>query len=143
MSEKRNVLILGAAGRDFHNFNTYFRDGPWADKYVVKAFTAEQIPGIDDKMYPPELAGPMYPNGIPIRPLAEMEKIIKDDNIDDVVLAYSDLPYEYVMRQSARANAAGANFILMGPKRHYDQSSQASSIYLCSTYRLWKISDHS
>ncbi len=116
MSQKINTLILGAAGRDFHNFNTFFRDGKYADRYDVKAFTAEQIPGIDDKMYPPELAGERYPNGIPIRPLKEMEKIIKEEDIELVVLAYSDLPYNYVMQQSARANAAGANFMLLGPK---------------------------
>ena len=114
--KKINVLIMGAAGRDFHNFNTVFRDGPNADLYEVKAFTAEQIPGIDDKKYPAELAGPKYPEGIPIHPAKDLEKLIKDLDIDLVVLAYSDLSYEYVMTQSARANAAGADFMLIGPK---------------------------
>ncbi|RMG19664.1 MAG: GTPase [Methanobacteriota archaeon] len=114
--KKINVLIMGAAGRDFHNFNTVFRDGPNADLYEVKAFTAEQIPGIDDKKYPAELAGPKYPEGIPIHPAKDLEKLIKELDIDLVVLAYSDLSYEYVMTQSARANAAGADFMLIGPK---------------------------
>lgn len=114
--KKINVLIMGAAGRDFHNFNTVFRDGPNADLYEVKAFTAEQIPGIDDKKYPAELAGPKYPEGIPIYPAKDLEKLVKELDIDLVVLAYSDLSYEYVMTQSARANAAGADFMLIGPK---------------------------
>ncbi len=115
--EKINVLIMGAAGRDFHNFNMVFRDGENADLYNVKAFTAEQIPGIDDKKYPAELAGPRYPDGIPIYSAKDLEKLIKELEIDLVVLAYSDLSYEYVMTQSARANAAGADFMLLGPKQ--------------------------
>ncbi len=115
--QKINTLIMGAAGRDFHNFNTVFRDGSNADMYDVKAFTAEQIPGIDDKKYPAELAGERYPEGIPIHPVKDLETLIKNLDIDLVVLAYSDLPYNYVMTQSARANAAGADFMLIGPKQ--------------------------
>ena len=116
MAKIINTLILGAAGRDFHNFNTFFRDGTNAGLYSVKAFTAEQIPGIDEKHYPAQLSGSRYPEGIPIRPLHKMEELISKYEINLVVLAYSDLPYNYVMEQSARANAAGASFMLIGPK---------------------------
>ena len=109
--EKQKVIIMGAAGRDFHNFNLFFRQN---DEYKVVAFTATQIPGIDDKMYPPELSGPLYPNGIPIKPEDDLEELIKDNGIDTCILAYSDLAYDTVMRLSARVNAAGANFMLMG-----------------------------
>jgi predicted GTPase len=108
----RRTLIMGAAGRDFHNFNTFFRGNK---DYEVVAFTATQIPGIDDKKYPAELAGAdMYPNGIPIRPEEELKEIIQAENIDLVVFAYSDVPYERVMHNSAIVNAAGADFMIMG-----------------------------
>lgn len=109
----KNVLILGAAGRDFHNFNTYFRENP---DYKVVAFTATQIPGIDDKKYPKELAGKMYPKGIPILPEDDLEKIIKKYKVDQCVLSYSDLAYETVMHLASRVNTAGADFRLLGPK---------------------------
>ncbi len=110
----RNVIIIGAAGRDFHNFNTFFRHNK---NYNVVAFTAEQIPGIDDRMYPKELAGEdLYPNGIKIYPEAKLAELIKEFDVDDCVFAYSDKPYSYVMGISAIVNAAGANFWLMGPK---------------------------
>ena len=110
----RNVIIIGAAGRDFHNFNTFFRHNK---NYNVVAFTAEQIPGIDDRMYPKELAGEdLYPNGIKIYPEAKLAELIKEFDVDDCVFAYSDKPYAYVMGVSAIVNAAGANFWLMGPK---------------------------
>jgi len=109
----RNVIIIGAAGRDFHNFNTFFRHNK---NYNVVAFTAEQIPGIDDRMYPKELAGEdLYPNGIKIYPEAKLAELIKEFDVDDCVFAYSDKPYAYVMGISAIVNAAGANFWLMGP----------------------------
>ena len=112
--KKRNVIIIGAAGRDFHNFNTYFRGNA---NYNVVAFTAEQIPGIDDRTYPKELAGKdLYPKGIPIYKESELPKLIKKLNVDECVFAYSDKPYAYVMGISAIVNAEGADFTLMGPK---------------------------
>ena len=111
---KKNVIIIGAAGRDFHNFNTFYRHNP---NYNVVAFTAEQIPGIDGRPYPKELAGEdLYPNGIPIYKESELPELIRKFKVDDCVFAYSDKPYNYVMNISAIVNAAGANFILMGPK---------------------------
>ena len=111
MSKKR-VIIMGAAGRDFHNFNVYFRGN---DEYEVVAFTATQIPGIESRTYPPELAGPNYPNGIPIYPEEELPNLIKKFNVDEVVFAYSDVSHEYVMHRASIALAAGADFRLMGP----------------------------
>jgi len=116
VGDKRRVLILGAAGRDFHNFNVFFRDGPFADKYEVVAFTATQIPDIEGRTYPKELAGKNYPNGIPILPESDMLKIIKEKKVDEVVLAYSDLPYDYVMDKASAVLAGGADFKLMGPE---------------------------
>src|SRR5574344_1344071 len=114
MMKKKNVIIIGAAGRDFHNFNTYFRHNA---NYNVVAFTAEQIPGIDGRPYPKELAGEdLYPSGIPIYKESELPELIKKFNVDECVFAYSDKPYSYVMGISAIVNAAGANFVLMGPK---------------------------
>jgi predicted GTPase len=110
---KKKVIIMGAAGRDFHNFNNYFRDN---EEYNVIAFTATQIPGIDDKKYPAELAGKLYPNGIKIHPESMVPKLIAEHDIDIVVLAYSDLPYERVMHTASMVNAAGADFMLMGEK---------------------------
>jgi predicted GTPase len=109
---KKNVIILGAAGRDFHNFNTYYRGN---SDYNVVAFTATQIPDIDGRKYPAELAGDLYPDGIPIYAEEELEKLIDQHNVNDCVFSYSDLPYNKVMNISALVNAAGANFILLGP----------------------------
>ena len=111
--EKRKVLILGAAGRDFHNFNVFFRNNP---DYEVVAFTATQIPDIEGRVYPKELAGELYPNGIPILAEEDMEKIIKEKNVDIVVFAYSDVPHEHVMHLASRAHAVGADFWLLGPE---------------------------
>lgn len=108
---KRNVIIIGAAGRDFHNFNTYFRDN---ELYNVVAFTAAQIPDIDGRKYPAELAGKLYPSGIPIYSENDLPKLIKDLKVVDCVFAYSDVTYQKVMAVSAVVNAAGANFILLG-----------------------------
>lgn len=108
---KKKVIIMGAAGRDFHNFNIYFRDN---DSYEVVAFTATQIPDIDDKMYPPELAGSLYPNGIKIQSETELEKLIKENNVDLVVFAYSDIHHEYVMHKASIVNALGVDFMLLG-----------------------------
>ena len=109
---KKKVIILGAAGRDFHNFNTYYRGN---SDYDVVAFTATQIPDIDGRKYPVELAGDLYPEGIPIYAEENLEKLIKQHDVDDCVFSYSDLPYEKVMNISSLINAAGANFILLGP----------------------------
>jgi len=113
MAEKRRVVIIGAAGRDFHNFNTFFRENP---SYEVVCFTAEQIPGIAGRNYPPVLAGKLYSNGIPIEEEKNLEKLIAEKNVDVGVLSYSDLPYGKVGNISARVNAAGADFWLLGPK---------------------------
>jgi predicted GTPase len=102
---------MGAAGRDFHNFNVYFRDN---NDYEVVAFTATQIPNIDDRKYPAVLAGSLYPDGITIYPESELKRLIKDLKVEQVIFAYSDLPYEYVMSKAATVNAAGADFRLMG-----------------------------
>ncbi len=109
---KKNVIIIGAAGRDFHNFNTYFRGN---EDYNVVAFTAAQIPDIDGRKYPAALAGDLYPDGIPIYDQADLVRLIRDLNVDDCVFSYSDVPYERVMGVSAIVNAAGANFVLLGP----------------------------
>jgi predicted GTPase len=104
---------MGAAGRDFHNFNVYFRNNL---NYEVVAFTATQIPDIAGRNYPPELSGPLYPEGIPIFPEEELPNLIKDRQIDQVILAYSDLPHQYVMDKASIVLANGADFRLMGPK---------------------------
>jgi predicted GTPase len=109
---KKNILIIGAAGRDFHNFNTYYRNNPL---YHVVAFTAAQIPDIDDRKYPAELAGSLYPQGIPIYSQSRLPQLIKELGVDQCVFAYSDVSYESVMGISAIVNAAGANFTLLGP----------------------------
>lgn len=110
---KSRVIIMGAAGRDFHNFNVYFRNN---DAYEVVAFTATQVPGIECRIYPPELAGSKYPEGIPIYPEEELARIIQEYDVDQVVFAYSDVSYEYVMHKASIALANGADFRLMGPK---------------------------
>ena len=110
---KLKVIIMGAAGRDFHNFNVYFRNN---SNYEVVAFTATQIPDIADRKYPVELSGSLYPKGIPIYLEEDMPELIKKNEIDQVVLAYSDLPYQYVMDKASIVLANGADFILMGPK---------------------------
>jgi predicted GTPase len=110
---KKSVIILGAAGRDFHNFNTYYRGN---ENYEVVAFTATQIPDIEERKYPAELSGHLYPEGIPIYAEEELPKLIKELKVDDCVFSYSDVPYQHVMAVSARVNAAGANFVLLGPK---------------------------
>lgn len=111
--KKKNILIIGAAGRDFHNFNTVYRDN---DAYRVVAFTAAQIPDIDGRKYPAELAGDLYPEGIPIYSQDQLADLIDDLDVDECVFAYSDVHYEKVMGLSAIVNAAGADFTLLGPK---------------------------
>lgn len=119
--ERKNVLIMGAAGRDFHNFNTFFRD---KEEYNVKAFTATQIPNIDGRKYPASLAGKLYPDGIMIYDEKDLTKLIKELDIDEVYFSYSDVPYNYVMNKSAEVNAAGASFILIGTKETMIKSSK-------------------
>jgi predicted GTPase len=110
---RRKVIIIGAAGRDFHNFNTRFRNDP---SYEVVAFTAAQIPDIDDRRYPAALAGGAYPDGIPIHPESELPSLIESLGADECVFSYSDVPYSHVMGMSAIVNAAGASFTLLGPR---------------------------
>jgi predicted GTPase len=112
--ETRRVVILGAAGRDFHNFNVVYRDNP---RFEVVAFTAAQIPDIAGRRYPAALAGARYPDGIPIVQEAELEGVCRSLGVDHVVFAYSDVPHAYVMHLASRALAAGADFVLLGPQR--------------------------
>ena len=126
---RTRVLIMGAAGRDFHDFNVVYRDDP---AYEVVAFTAAQIPGIAERRYPAELAGPLYPAGIPIRPESELEQIVRTQSVDLVVFAYSDTSYSTVMHASARAMAAGADFALLGP-RHTMLTSTRPVVAVCAT----------
>src|SRR5512136_117962 len=114
MAGRSRVLVLGAAGRDFHDFNVALRDDP--DVEVV-GFTAAQIPGIERRTYPPELAGPRYPGGIPVHPEAEMERLVRELRVDRVVLSYSDLSHAAAMHLASRALAAGAGFELLSPRR--------------------------
>ncbi len=106
------MLILGAAGRDFHNFNLFFKDN---EDYEVVGFTATQIPNIHDRRYPPELSGPLYPGGVPIFKEDELEQLIVEHSVDEVMLAYSDLNYQTVMNLASRSMAAGADFMLQSP----------------------------
>ena len=112
MNVPQKIIIMGAAGRDFHNFNVYFRDNP---AYRVVAFTATQIPDIEGRTYPAELAGGLYPDGIPIFAEEDLISLINEHAIDRVIFAYSDVPYEYVMTKGAEVNAAGADFTMLGP----------------------------
>ena len=115
------VLIMGAAGRDFHDFNVFFRD---QERYEVVAFTATQIPNIEGRLYPPELAGPLYPRGIPIFPEDELEELIATEGVDQVVFAYSDVPHEYVMHKASQVLAAGADYRLLSAKHTMLESSK-------------------
>ena len=112
---------MGAAGRDFHNFNVFFRNNP---EYEVVAFTATQIPFIENRRYPPELAGDLYPEGIPIYPEEELPRLVREHNVDVVVFAYSDVSHEYVMNRASTALAAGADFWLLGPRSTMLKSSK-------------------
>ncbi len=119
--KKKNVIIIGAAGRDFHNFNTYYRDN---DGYRVVAFTAAQIPDIEDRLYPALLAGSLYPDGIPIYSEERLSQLIKDLQVDECVFSYSDVSYGAVMGISAIVNASGADFKLLGPNSTMLKSSK-------------------
>ncbi|MHA2255183.1 MAG: GTPase, partial [Candidatus Heimdallarchaeaceae archaeon] len=111
--KRRKIIIMGAAGRDFHNFNTYFRTN---EMYEVVAFTATQIPDIVDRKYPTELSGDLYPKGIPIYDESELPRLIIDLDVDEVVFSYSDVSHEYVMHKASLVNALGAAFSLLGTK---------------------------
>ena len=111
--KKQRIIIMGAAGRDFHNFNTYFRSN---SDYQVVAFTATQIPDIEGRVYPASIAGGNYPEGIPIYPEEELPQLIKKYDVDQVVFAYSDVSHETVMHKASQVLACGADFRLMGPK---------------------------
>ncbi len=127
-SNKIKVLIVGAAGRDFHDFNTFWRH---QSRYEVVAFTAAQIPDIDGRVYPPKLCGSRYPKGIPIEPEERMAELIRKHDVDQVVMAYSDLPHKEVMHKAALANAAGADFRIMGTKNTM-LSSNKPVIAICA-----------
>src|ERR671939_363045 len=118
---RTRVLIAGAAGRDFHNFNVVYRGRP---EYDVVAFTATQIPNIDGRVYPAELAGELYPEGIPILPESALEQLVRKHEIDEVVFAYSDVAHEHVMNVASRALAAGASFRLISPRETMLPSSR-------------------
>ncbi len=122
------VLIIGAAGRDFHNFNMAYRG---RDDVRVVAFTATQIPDIEGRVYPPELAGPGYPEGIPIVPEDELEGLVRDQEVDQVVFAYSDVTHEHVMHVGSRALAAGADYVLLGP-RSTELRSKKPVVAICA-----------
>jgi predicted GTPase len=117
----QRIVIMGAAGRDFHDFNVVYRDDP---SVRVVAFTATQIPGIAERRYPAELAGASYPDGIPIRPEAELEELIRAERVDTVVFAYSDVSHETVMHAASRVLAAGADFSLLGPRSTMIESTR-------------------
>ncbi len=119
--ERTRVIIMGAAGRDFHDFNVVYRDDPSTE---VVSFTATQIPGIDDRRYPPELAGELYPEGIPIAPEEDLEELILEYDADLVIFSYSDVPHETVMHAASRAMSAGADFGLIGPRGIMLESSK-------------------
>lgn len=129
MVAPKKVVIMGAAGRDFHNFNTFFRDN---DNYRVVAFTAAQIPHIDGRIYPPSLAGKLYPKGIPIVSEEELENLIKEYKVDIVVFAYSDVSHNTVMHQASRALANGSDFMLLGTRSTWLESSRPV-ISVCAT----------
>lgn len=117
----KKIVIIGAAGRDFHNFNTVYRNNP---NYKVVAFTAAQIPDIAGRRYPADLAGPLYPEGIPIVEQSELAELIKSENIDECIFSYSDIPYQKLMNLAALINATGADFTLLGPKATMIKSSK-------------------
>jgi len=127
--DRTRVVIMGAAGRDFHDFNVVYRDDP---AFEVVAFTANQIPGIAGRKYPAELAGPIYPDGIPIVPESELERIVRTESVDLVVFAYSDVSHSTVMHAASRAMAAGADFALLGPRRTM-LSATRPVIAVCAT----------
>ena len=136
---KRKVVIMGAAGRDFHNFNCLFRDNPEAE---VVAFTATQIPDIEGRVYPPSLAGKLYPKGIPIFPESDLERLVKENEVDDVWFSYSDVPHQYVMDKGSHVIAWGANFGVCSVQRTMIKSTQAGHRGLRRAHRCRQVADH-
>ena len=136
--EKIRVIILGAAGRDFHNFNTYFRDN---EKYDVVAFTATQIPNIDGRKYPAALAGSLYPDGIPIYPEAQLADLIHAHDIDQVVFAYSDVPHEYVMHKAVHCQRVGGRFRAVGWQEHDAREYEARDCCVCCPHGMREVAD--
>ena len=128
MNKKQKIIVMGAAGRDFHNFNTYFRGN---SQYDVVAFTATQIPNIQGRLYPPELSGPLYPKGIQIYPEDELANLIKKHKADHVVFSYSDVSYDYLMERASIAMAAGADFWLLGPE-HTSVQAKVPVVSVCA-----------
>jgi predicted GTPase len=121
MQSKKRVVIVGAAGRDFHDFNCYFRNN---EEYQVIAFTATQIPNIEGRLYPPELAGYQYPEGIPILPESDLDKLIKNEHIEEVIFSYSDVSHEHVMHIASKTLAAGTDFRMLGPNKTMLESTK-------------------
>src|SRR5690625_5634138 len=126
--KRKNIISIGAAGRDFHNFNTYYRND---EQSRVVAFTAAQIPDIDDRKYPAELAGHLYPDGISIYPEEQLPTLIEEVRVDECIFDYSGISYEHVIRLSAIENATGASFTLLGPK-HTMLKSNKPVISVCA-----------
>jgi len=126
---RRKVLIIGAAGRDFHNFNVFYRSNP---NYNVVGFTAAQIPGIQERIYPKEIAGVLYPNGIPIYSEDRLEELVKSKGVDECAFAYSDISHEQVMHLACRSMAAGASYILLGPNETMVKSTK-KLVAVCAT----------
>ncbi|HOP95800.1 MAG TPA: GTPase, partial [Dictyoglomaceae bacterium] len=122
---RRRVLIMGAGGRDFHNFNVLFKDNP---NYEVVAFTATQIPGIENRTFPPELAGNLYPKGIPIYPEEKLSELIKEYKVDEVIFSYTDVPYTYVMQKASLVLSLGADFRLVGAETMLKSSKPVISV---------------
>ena len=133
------VIIMGAGGRDFHNFNTFYRTRP---SYEVVAFTAAQIPYIENRIYPPELAGPNYPEGIPIRPENELVRLIKDYHAHQVAFSYSDISHEELMDKASLVLAEGADFFLLGPRGHDDSKPSSGHFGLRGEDRVRKVRYH-
>jgi len=126
---RRKVLIIGAAGRDFHNFNVFYRSNP---NYEVVGFTAAQIPGIEERKYPHEIAGVLYPNGIPIYSENRLEEIIRSKGVDECAFSYSDVSHEQVMHLACRSMAAGASYVLLGPRETMVKSTK-KLVAVCAT----------
>ena len=127
MSNPVRTAIMGAAGRDFHNFNTFFRDN---EDYNVVAFTATQIPNIEGRVYPKQLAGKLYPKGIKIYEENDLKKLIKKLKVDEVVFSYSDVPFDYVMTKASIVNAAGISFRLLGADETQVKSKKPLVLFL-------------
>ena len=129
------VIIMGAAGRDFHNFNTFFRD---REGYEVVAFTATQIPNIEGRVYPAELAGRLYPEGIPIHPESDLESLLEKYQVDQVVFAYSDVSHEYVMHKASRVLGLGPDFRLMGAHNTMIESTKPVVAVCAAAFLIWR-----